>query len=221
MAAAVQLQVEVRENLGKIGTKKCRDAGKIPGVVYANGREPVAVAVSQREFNRITRNRGQSALVELEGLPAGKTLAVYKHLQLHPVSYATRHIDFQAVADHEKVSIPVKVILKGLPIGVDKQGGVLTRAADYVTIACLPKDIPDTLTFDVSHLEVGDALHLGDAKLDEKYSLVSSGGLTLASVNATREALSKKGAADAEAEAAPAKAGAKAAAKPAAEAPKK
>ena len=105
MAVAEALKVELRESRGKQAAKQMRREGRIPGVVYAADRESIPVSVSAYDFATITRHHGLSALVKLEGLPDGETIAVYKQLQLHPVRYETQHIDFQAVPEGSKVAI--------------------------------------------------------------------------------------------------------------------
>lgn len=191
MAVAEQLKVEVRETRGKQAAKHLRQAGKIPGVVYSHGNPGISVQVNEKDFRTLIRNCGTSALVELEGLPDGKTLAVYKQLQLHPVKYDPLHIDFHAVAADEKITVRVKVILKGMPVGVDQKGGVLVKIADYVQLSCFPADIPETIEVDVSQLDIGHTVHLGEAGLPEHFTLVSPAKTPLASVAATRDALSK------------------------------
>jgi large subunit ribosomal protein L25 len=190
MAVAEQLKVEVRETRGKQAAKHLRQAGKIPGVVYSHGSEGVSVQVDEREFRAIMRHHGTSALVELDGLPSGTTLAVYKQLQLHPVKYHPLHIDFHAVAADEQIQVKVKIVLKGVPVGVDINGGVLVQSCGSVFISCLPKDIPETIEVDVSNLDIGHAIHLGEAGLPEKFTLVTPAKTTLASVGASREAIS-------------------------------
>lgn len=192
MAVAESLAIEVRQGRGKQAAKHLRQSGKIPGVVYSHGQEGIAVQVDHHAFKRVMRYHGTTGLVELEGLPGGKTLAVYKELQLHPVKYEPTHIDFQTVKADEKIAVEVKVELVGLPVGVDLHGGTLVRACDHVTLACLPADIPEFIQVDVSKLDVGHALHLGDANLPEKFTLVSPANTTLATVQATREAVSKR-----------------------------
>jgi large subunit ribosomal protein L25 len=191
MAVAEQLKVEVRETRGKQAAKHLRQAGKIPGVVYSHGTEAIPVQVGKKDLNTLIRKRGTSALVELDGLPEGKTLAVYKQIQLHPVKYDPLHIDFQAVKVGEMIDVEVKIVLVGLPVGVDEHGGVLMKTADYVTISCTPANIPETIEVDVSHLGIGDAIHLGDAGLPDIFTLVSPADTVLASVGVSREAVSK------------------------------
>lgn len=189
MAVTEPLAVEVRESRGKQAAKNLRRSGKVPGVVYRRGEPGTSVSIPSREFARIVRKHGQTSLVELDGLPDGKQLAIYKELQLHPVSHEVLHVDLLAVEADEKVAIEVEVILKGLPIGVDKRGGTLVKTRSSVEIACLPNDIPEYLVLDVSALDVGDALHIGDANLPEKFSLVTPARTTVATVSASRETI--------------------------------
>lgn len=192
MAQAEPVTVEVREAHGKQAAKHLRQTGKIPGVVYCHGKEATSVQVDSRPFKAVMRRHGLTSLVELEGLPTGKTLAVYREIQLHPVNYEPIHVDFHAVAPDEKIAIEVKIKLVGKPKGVDLHGGVLVKTRDAITIRCIPSDIPEEVEINVVHLDVGDSLHLGEATIDDKYELVSSGAVTLATVTATRESVSKR-----------------------------
>jgi large subunit ribosomal protein L25 len=189
MAVAEALKVELRESRGKQAAKQMRREGRIPGVVYAADRESIPVSVSAYDFASITRHHGLSALVKLEGLPDGETIAVYKQLQLHPVRYETQHIDFQAVPAGSKVAMKVRIATEGLPIGVDQEGGVLVKAHDTITVRALPQDLPELLTVNIAHLHRGDALHAHEVSLPEGVELVSEGRVTLASVSGTRASL--------------------------------
>lgn len=191
MAIAEALHVEIRDSRGKQAAKQMRRDGRIPGVVYAAGQESVPVSVDAHDFATITRNHGLSALVKLDGLPGGETIAVYKQLQLHPVRYETQHIDFQAIPAGAKVTIKVRVLIEGLPVGVDKEGGVLVKVHDTVTVEALPGDLPEFLKANVAHLHRGESLHASDVALPEGVRLVSDPKVTLANVSGTRASLAK------------------------------
>ncbi len=217
MAVTEKLQVQTRSTRGKEAAKKMRREGLIPGVVYANGQPAKAVQVSDRDFAAVMRRHGDTALIELVGLPTGNTMAVYKHLQIHAVSRRPTHIDFQSVRPDEKITIRVNVKVEGVPVGVDKKGGTLVQTRNWVELSCFPNDIPESITVNVAHLDIGQALHLGEAGIPEKYTLVTPARTTLATCTASRETKKADEAATAEGAAAAPAAGAAGAA-PAADA---
>ena len=164
----VSLSVEQRVDTGKGVARKLREAGRVPGVVYGGGHDPVSVTLDPKVLERIieTNHAGINALIDLEGASGlgGRTVMV-KELQREAVKGYVLHADLFEVNLQERVHVSVPVHLEGEPIGVKLGGGLLDHELHHVEISCLPSNIPDQLVVDVSELVRLLAWQLGHVHL--------------------------------------------------------
>jgi large subunit ribosomal protein L25 len=173
------LVVEAREAIGKGAARKLRAAGKIPAVLYGRGRDSLPLAVDPRALDRILRASGANTLLDLtvEGHPEVKdTVALVKELQRHPLRGTIVHADLYAVDLTRAVTVDVPVHLVGRPRGLDF-GGILEHTLREVALECLPRAIPEAIEVEISHLEVGDVIHVRELTLPEGVTLVTDGDL--------------------------------------------
>jgi large subunit ribosomal protein L25 len=160
--AIVPLTGSLRERVGKGAARSTRRAGRIPGVIYGHGQSAVAVDVESREFLIALRQRsGGNMIVSLQ-LKSGDKTALVREVQRDPVSLEILHLDFQEVLLTETVRVEVPVHLVGVPRGVKDGGGILQHTVRAVEVECLATAIPASLDVDVTHLEIGDSLHVHD-----------------------------------------------------------
>jgi large subunit ribosomal protein L25 len=156
-----------REQTGKGSARKARAAGQIPGVLYGHGEEPVAVAVEAREFDLMLRARkGGNPIVNLS-IDSAEATVLIRDVQYDPVSHAILHIDFQHISLTEDITVEVSVHLIGLPVGVKDGGGILEHLLRRVEVRCLPTKIPSSIDVDVTHLNIGESVHISDLKAEE------------------------------------------------------
>ena len=161
--AIVPLEGQVRPGTGKGPARKARRDGFIPGVVYGHGESPVAVNVPRREFEVAMRTaKGSNVIVGLKLDGKGEQTAIIREVQRDPISHDILHLDFHHISLTEKVTIEVAVHLVGLADGVKNGGGVLEHISRTVEIEVLPTQIPGTIEADVSHLGIGDSIHVRD-----------------------------------------------------------
>jgi large subunit ribosomal protein L25 len=151
------LHVSPREAAGSREARRLRRTGGIPGVVYGGGEDPVSFAVEERTLRHALANAG--AVMDLTIKGGGATPVVVKELVRHPVTNATMHIDLLRVRLDVKIQATVFLELTGVDDapGV-KDGGVLEQQLRELNIEALPNDIPDSLTHDVSEMQIGDTL---------------------------------------------------------------
>ena len=156
--AATSLVVESREPAGSRGARRLRRSGKIPGVIYGGGQDPVSFQVDGRELRVALAHAGAVLDLNLDGATSP---VVLKELVRHPVSGATMHIDLLRVRLDQAISTSVVVELTGTDDapGV-KEGGVLEQVTREVNIEALPTDIPDSLSYDVSEMQINDTVTL-------------------------------------------------------------
>ncbi len=183
-----KLKATLRSAVGKAPTRAARRRGAVPGIVYGEGENSVAVEVGLRDFERLLRGHsGEHALVDLEiqGDDGPVRPVLVREVQHDPVSQSVLHIDFHAVALDRKVETRVPLVAVGASEGV-KKGGVLDLTMHDLPIQCLPTDIPENIEADVGALDIGDSLHVGDLTLPEGITVTVALSRTVATVFAPR-----------------------------------
>ena len=157
--STTSLKVSPREPGGSRQARRTRRAGNVLGVVYGGGEDPLSFQVQARELRQALAHGGAVMDLTIEG--GTSTPVVVKDLVRHPVSNATVHIDLLRVRLDQKIQATVFLELVGgdsAPGAIE--GGVLEQITRELTIEALPNDIPDSLTHDVSTLQIGDTVTL-------------------------------------------------------------
>ena len=181
--AQFEIPVSRRTIGGKEATKRLREEGKIPAVLYGHGEEPVMLSVDFRTFSDHIAHHGTKTLLVLSGDGGGET-AFIKSTQKHYVKNTVQSIDLIRVSRTEKIHVKVPVILDGEPLSVRTGDGVLAPGTHEVEIIVSASDVPEAVHIDVSGLELdGPALHVSDITLPAGVELVTSGEESVATVN--------------------------------------
>lgn len=166
------LTATTRTEFGTRNSRRLRRDGKIPGVVYSDGKEATSFQVNDRDARVILLEGHALFDLQIEGSDA--VPVVVKEQQHHPVRGDLEHLDLQQVDLKQAIQAEVAVELTGDEVapGV-KQGGVLEHVTREVTVEALPTDIPDLLTLDVSAMEIQDVLTLEDLSAPDGVTLVA------------------------------------------------
>jgi large subunit ribosomal protein L25 len=162
MAKNTSLKAATRARSGTGRLKQMRREGWLPSVIYGKGTENINLKVDAKTFNDLLAHSSSENIIfnlEIEG--QGVRLAFLQSLQLDPLSGKTLHVDFRAIDEKTEITAPVPTHLNGESKGV-KAGGLIEQYVHAIEILCLPNDLPETLEVDISHLEIGDSLHIGD-----------------------------------------------------------
>jgi large subunit ribosomal protein L25 len=184
MAKQVKLAAERREAIGRSAVRKLKARGVVPAVVYGGKDKPEPLQVSRRDISLILSHAsGENILVELEinGEKAGR-MAMVQEVQHSPVGGDILHVDFHAVSMDEKVEADVPLEPTGTANGVKNFGGLLEQSLRVLAVECLPRDLPDIITVDVSELNIGDSIHVRDIKLPDGVTANVQADLTVFSV---------------------------------------
>ena len=182
----IVVAAESRAETGKNTNRRLRKKGMIPGVVYGTRKETIPVAVSPKEISAILRSaKGENTLFDIE-VQGKKRKVILKEYQVEPLKGALLHADFYEVALDKALHVKVHIELKGLPVGVKVQGGILDFVTRELEIECLPADIPDKIEADVSHLEMGKHVRASELLLPPKVKMLSDPGSVIAHVVAPR-----------------------------------
>src|SRR5437899_8826493 len=167
MAKQVKLKAEPRNNVGRSGVRKLRARGIIPAVIYGGKVKPQPLQVAARDINAIMSHAsGENVLVDLEitGEKSNRA-ALVQEVQHSPVRGEIVHVDFHAISMDETIQAEVPLEAIGTPVGVKTFGGLLEQSLRSLAIECLPRDLPDRITVDVSQLNIGDSIHVREIQL--------------------------------------------------------
>ena len=167
------------------GGSALRNQGRLPAVVYNKGLN-VPVAIEAKAFDKVFREQGTSSLIDLEVDGEGHQVLV-REVQMDKRRRVPLHVDFYAITKGQKLEVHVPVEYVGTSAG-QLEGGQLDIQRREVGIVVLPSQIPHDIQVDISGLEIGDSIHIGDVRrlLPETAEIVDDEGLTLVTVLAPR-----------------------------------
>jgi len=180
---AFTLTAEPREKLGTRTSRRLRDAGKLPAVIYGHKETPVSLAVPTKAFNESLKKGAH--LFEL-GFSGHVENVLLKDVQYDHMGTKIIHVDFARVDLNERVTVTVGIILKGDPIG-EKEGGVLTQTLNEIEVECLVTEIPDAIVHMVADLKLDGSVHVSDLKVPQGVKLMVDGDAVVAVCHAIKE----------------------------------
>ena len=175
-----------RTESGKNVNRRLRTKGLIPGVLYGKAKKPVPVAVSPKEIGSILRSKtGENTLFDLD-LDGSRRKVILKDFQVEPLKGHLLHADFYEVALDKPIVVDVHLELTGTPVGVKVQGGIVDWVTRELQVECLPADIPEKIVADISALEIGKHLRVGELKAPDKVTILTDADVVIAHVVAPR-----------------------------------
>ena len=170
MSYSNSIQAEFREDVGKGASRRLRRDGKVPAVIYGGHRDPVALTVQQTELLHATDNEAFfSSVLEIRVGDKLTQQAVVRDMQRHPYKPIIMHIDFMRVSAEEilRISVPVHFVGEEHSPAGKASGVVIQHQMTEIEIAALPRDLPEYLSVDLSHMEPGDVVLLSEVVLPE------------------------------------------------------
>ncbi|QDS87393.1 50S ribosomal protein L25 [Rosistilla ulvae] len=173
------LNVEIRENMGTAATRKLRDAGRIPAVVYGHGGENQHLAVPRKDVELLLRHHSKH--VQLAG--AANDHVLVKDVQWDPLGIEVLHMDLLRVSLTEKVSLTVPIKLHGVAIGLNHHGA-LNEILHSVEINVPAVKIPEFVELNINDLDVGQSKTAADIELPEGAELVTDATTVIVQMNA-------------------------------------
>ena len=162
---AVPLKAFPRVQTRRSGARKVRAAGHVPAVIYGRHIQPKPLQVPRKDLENLLHHTvAENILVDLnvEGDEKPRRLALLQDIQRHPLSGAVLHVDFHEVAEDEKVTVYVPVETVGEAVGVKTGGGILEHVLFRVRVRALPRDLPEQIVVDVTNLQAGQSIHIGE-----------------------------------------------------------
>jgi len=186
---SVALKAYPRSQVQRAEVTKLRRAGRVPATIYGRQAKPQNLEISAKEISDLIHHSvSENLLVDLsvESDARSKRLALVKEIQHHPLDGKVLHVDFHEVAENEKVTVLVPVETTGEAAGVKTGGGTLEHVLFKLKVRCLPKDLPEQIVIDVTALEIGKAVHLGEIKAPEGVEILGDKHITVVAVAAPR-----------------------------------
>ena len=177
------LNAEARTASGKGEARRLRKAGRIPAVVYGHS-EPLSVSVEARQFHKEFHTVSESALIKLKLEKEDRDVLIKDYAE-DITNGDILHIDFYEIEQGKKLHTRIAIELVGSPIGV-REGGILEHTLYEIDIECLPKDIPEHITIDVSNLAQGDSVHISEIPVPDGVKILNNADQTVASVTVPR-----------------------------------
>lgn len=157
-----KLNVHDREKTGRGSNRRLRASGRIPASLYGQGKAR-SISVGAVDFRVLNREiGGGAAIIELQDENGAVALSLVQDIQKDAVKGSINHIDFQEIERGHSFVTHIPVVLKGESdaLGVKNEGGIIDHKAHTVEIRCRPSKLPEHVEVDVSHLNVGDAVHI-------------------------------------------------------------
>jgi len=162
MAEQFAIKEEKRDALGTRVSRRLRKSGKLPAVLARKGEEPLHLLVDAKEFSQLVKKHAR--IINLTH-PAGKDKVFIKEVQYDHLDEHAIHVDFTRIAMDQLLTIEVPLLLKGKPVGVSEEGGVLDHYVKVLKIQVLPDAIPDHIEVDVTNLKKDVKLTVKDLVL--------------------------------------------------------
>ena len=185
----IELKTKIRTTTGNGPARRLRVSGQIPAVLYGPKTEPVLLSVDKSDLELLFKKGGIGQVVlNLVIQKNGETLtmpAMIKELQTHPLSRNFIHIDFYEIKMDQKISAKIPVITTGKAKGVEA-GGILQIIRRELEVECLPLEVPESIEVDISDLDIGDSIHLGQIHVEGEIEFLEEDDYTVVTVSSPK-----------------------------------
>jgi len=171
------MQIEISANSRKLhGTganRRLRSQGRLPGVIYGGNGDAQSIELDHKDLYYKLKMEAFHASILSISVDGKKEQVLLRDVQMHPFKQQVLHIDFQRVRQDQKihVKVPLHFINADIAPGVKLSGGMISHVATEIEVSCLPKDLPEFITVDLSEMTAGSTLHLSDLILSENVEI--------------------------------------------------
>lgn len=195
MAKKTSLKAAPRARSGTGRLKQMRREGWVPSVIYGKGTENINLKVDAKTFAELlAHSSSENILVNLDIEGHGVRLAFLQSIQHDSLSGITLHADFRAIDENTAITAHIPTHLNGESVGV-KAGGLVEQYVHAIEITCLPNDLPETIEVDISSMEIGASLHIGDIKFPTGVKATHAADVVVAHIGKPAAAVSEEAAA--------------------------
>jgi large subunit ribosomal protein L25 len=182
------LPVERRARVGTTSAAALRRAGKIPGVVYGHGTEPLHISFEAKVFDDLMHHGGRTGLLTLTLDGRKSDTALVRDVARNPVTRKVVHVDLQRVSEHEDVRATIPLVTVGTPRGVRDFGGVMDVIVHEIEVEGPVDELPDHLEIDVAELGIHQHASAADVKLPPGFKLLEEPDMIVVSVESSKTA---------------------------------
>jgi large subunit ribosomal protein L25 len=168
MPEITTLSAEPRTSAGKGAARAARRAGRVPGIIYGDNKDPLPITVDPRQLSRALARRGFFATLLDVAVDGTVHRTLPRDVQYHPATDAPLHIDFMRVGSHTRVTVTVPVVFANpeMSPGI-RRGGILNIVRHGIELNCPVEGIPDRLVVELNGLEIGDSIHISRIMIPE------------------------------------------------------
>jgi large subunit ribosomal protein L25 len=174
--ADFELNAELRTDKGKGASRRLRrNADMIPAILYGAGEEPISLTLAHKDIHKACENEAFFSHIISINAGGKSQQAIVKDLQRHPAKDRIMHADFLRIQMDQTITVevPLHFLNDESCVGVRQSGGNVSHNMTSIEISCLPGDLPEFIEVDINDLDLGDAIHMSDLKLDEVLSIPS------------------------------------------------
>jgi large subunit ribosomal protein L25 len=165
----MEISASKRTLQGKGASRRLRGSGKVPGVIYGGENPAQAIELDHNGlYHKLKLEAFHASILSMD-LDGQKEQVLLRDIQMHPFKLQVLHIDFQRVDKNKKIhmKVPLHFINAEIAPGVKLSAGLVSHVLTELDVSCLPKDLPEFITVDLTDLAAGNTLHLSDLKLPE------------------------------------------------------
>lgn len=177
----LKLKAEQRDEIGKHASKKNRQEGYVPGVIYGAKRDTSHILLPELIVTNLLRKAGEHSLIQLEVEGEEPQLSLIAEVQHHPVTDRILHIDFKAIERGQVIEVPVPIEFLGEAKGATGEGLFMANVYQ-INIKATPANIPDSIKIDITELTEDEAIHVRDIEVEKYIEIVDDPDLTVASI---------------------------------------
>jgi len=181
----IELKTKIRTTTGNGPARRLRMSGQIPAVLYGPKTEPVLLSVDKSDLEQVFKKGGigqviLNLVIQQNGEKTTRP-AMIKELQTHPLSRNFIHIDFYEIKMDQKITAKIPVVTTGMAKGVEL-GGILQIIRRELEVECLPLAVPESIEIDISDLDIGDSIHVGQLRLEGEIEILEEDDYTVVTV---------------------------------------
>jgi len=181
----IELKTKIRTTTGNGPARRLRMSGQIPAVLYGQKTEPVLLSVNKSDLEQVFKKGGiGQVILNLVIQKNGETTtrpAMIKELQTHPLSRNFIHIDFYEIKMDQKITAKIPVVTTGRAKGVEL-GGMLQIIRRELEVECLPLAVPESIEIDISDLDIGDSIHVGQIRVEGEIEFLEDDNYTVVTI---------------------------------------
>lgn len=175
--AQYEMQATARTEKGSSYRKQLMQRGWVPGVLYGKEIETLPVELEWRSLNNVMNAGGRNAIINLKIGDSGEYQVMVKDMQFDVVKRFLMHVDFQQISMTDTIQITIPIHVDG-----EVEEGIVQALLRELTISCLPGNIPEGVSIDVSDLKVGDTIVVGDLEVPEGVEVIDEPDATVITV---------------------------------------